>query len=61
VTKTLPAEAPGQHSVRKFFRKKGFMQIGEDPGYFYYHGEAGFVYRLSQREKLNIFLKRKIK
>jgi len=45
VTKTFPAEAPGQYSARKFFGNKGFKQIGEDPDYLYYPLEAGFVYQ----------------
>ena len=45
VTKTFPGEAPGQYSARLFFRRKGFVQVGDDPDLLYYPLRPGFVYR----------------
>jgi RimJ/RimL family protein N-acetyltransferase len=52
VTKTFPAEAPGQYSARKFFRRKGFKQIGEDPDYLYYPLESSFVYQPIRKKEV---------
>jgi|Deesub1362B_J571_1020462.scaffolds.fasta_scaffold00159_8 GNAT superfamily N-acetyltransferase len=45
VTKTFPGESPGQYPARLFFRKKGFMQVGDDPDFLYYPLRPDFVYR----------------
>lgn len=36
VTKTFPAEQPGQLSARAFFRQRGFRQVGDDPDFLYF-------------------------
>jgi len=45
VTMTFPGGAPEQYTARKFFSRKGFKQIGEDPDYLYYPLQPGFIYR----------------
>ena len=45
VTKTFPGEKPGQYPARLFFRRKGFVQVGDDPDLLYYPLRPGFVYQ----------------
>ncbi len=45
VTRTFPGEAPGQYPARLFFRRRGFVQVGDDPDLLYYPLRPGFVYR----------------